>query len=69
MVEVVVHVDEVGLIGGGGGGGRGVMGSGGGEGKSGGAWWWSSRWWWWISAVANWRRAEPVVLRDFKYME
>lgn len=59
VVEVVVQ--DMGLNGGGGLGGRG-----GGEGFDGSGWWC----WWWrlVSAVANWRRAEPVLRRDLMYM-
>lgn len=58
----VVQVEAVGLIGGGGGDGGGCRRSGGG---AGGRWWW---WWRVVSAVANWRRAEPVALRELKYI-
>lgn len=63
MVEVVV-VQEMGLMGGGGGG----VGSGCCEGGNVGGRWWLKWWWRVVSAVAKWRRADPVLRRDLRYM-
>lgn len=57
-VEEVVVVHDMGLNGGGG------LGSGGGGGEG-----FDIGWWWrLVSAVANWRRAAPVLRRDLIYM-
>lgn len=64
FVVDVVHASEDGLMGGGGGGGGSGAGGVGGEdeGRTGGKWSGDS-------AVANWRRAAPVFLKDLKYIE
>lgn len=63
VVVDVVHVCELGLMGGGGGGGVGGCGDGSVGGK-----WWVVGWWRVVSTVANWSKAEPVVLKDLKYI-